>query len=221
MRFIARLIVPLSVGLLTTLAPVDLALAQEVPTADTMLGNLSGLQAPSDLEVPALRLQAADRVKSRSDALKRPLLVPQLNRLPHVNVDIQFNPDSPVIRPESYRTIARIADVLTTPALMSSVFLIVGRVESNGARRDNNLMLSQRRAESIRDALVTTYKVSAKWVFAVGLGEEQLVDANNPKAAVNQQSMIVTLREIEPVAGGGSVKPPDASHAKKSRKAGK
>lgn len=99
MRFIARLIVPLSVGLLTTLAPVDLALAQEVPTADTMLGNLSGLQAPSDLEVPALRLQAADRVKSRSDALKRPLLVPQLNRLPHVNVDIQFNPDSPVIRP--------------------------------------------------------------------------------------------------------------------------
>ena len=89
-------------------------------------------------------------------------------------------------------------------------------------RRDNNLLLSQRRAEAIRDALVTTFKVSAKRVFAVGLGEEQLMDANNPKAAVNQQSMIVTLREVEPVAGGGSVKPPDASHAKKvSRKAGK
>ncbi len=98
-----------------------------------------------------------------------------------------------MIRPESYREIGRIADALTNPALMSSTFLIVGRTESTG-RRDNNLVLSQRRAESIRDALVTTFKVSSKRLFAVGLGEEQLLDANNPKAAVNQQSMIVTIR---------------------------
>jgi len=217
---IARWLGSLSIGLLITLVPARFALAQEVPTAEAMAGGLSGLEAPSDLEVPALRQQAADRVKSRSEALKRPLMVPQLNRLPHVNIDIQFNPDSPVIRPESYRTIARIADVITNPALMGSVFLIVGRVESNGARRDNNLMLSQRRAEAIRDALVTTYKVSAKRVFAVGLGEEQLVDANNPKAAINQQSMIVTLREVAPAGPG--VKPPEVAGPKKSRsKAGK
>ena len=219
MRFggIARCLVPLTAGLLITLAPAQIASSQEVPTAEAMIGGLSGLEAPSDLEVPALRQQAAERAKSRADlnALKRPLLVPQLNRLPHVNIDIQFNPDSPVIRPESYRTIARIADVLTSPALTGSVFLIVGRVESNGARRDNNLMLSQRRAESIRDALVTTYKVSAKRLFAVGLGEEQLLDANNPKAAVNQQSMIVTLREVAPVAS--SAKPAEVAGAKKPR----
>jgi hypothetical protein len=35
---------------------------------------------------------------------------------------------------------------------------------------------------------------SAKRLFAVGLGEEQLLDSNNPKAAVNQQSTIATLR---------------------------
>lgn len=224
MRFggMARSPGPLIACLLIAVLPARLALAQEMPTADAMLGNLSGLQAPSDLDVPALREQAAERLKSKADAppLKRALLVPQLNRLPHLNIDIQFNPDSPVIRPESYRTIARIADVITNPALMGSIFLIVGRVESNGARRDNNLMLSQRRAESIRDALVTTYKVSAKRVLAVGLGEEQLVDANNPKAAVNQQSMIVTLREVAPAAPG--VKPTEVAGPKKSRsKAGK
>jgi OmpA-OmpF porin, OOP family len=193
---VARWFAPLTVGLVIAAVPARLAWPQEVPTAEAMVGGLSGLEAPSDLEVPALRQQAADRLKSKTDAapLKRALLVPQLNRLPHVNVDIQFNPDSPVIRPESYRTIGRIADVLTNPALMGSTFLIVGRVEANGGRRDNNLMLSQRRAEAVRDALVTTFKVSAKRLVAVGLGEEQLLDAEHPRAAVNQQSTIVTLR---------------------------
>ena len=137
------------------------------------------------------------------------------------NLDVQFNPDTPVIRPASYRMLGRVADALTNPALMSFTFLIVGRVEANG-RRDNNLLLSHRRAEAIRDALVQTFRVSSKRVFAVGLGEEQLQDANNPKSPVNQQAQIVTLREVVPVAGGASVKPPDAGHAKKSsRSAGK
>jgi len=69
---------------------------------------------------------------------------------------------------------------------------------------------------------VTTFKISSKRVLAVGLGEEQLVDANNPKAAINQQAMIVTLHEVVPVVGAGSVKPPETGRAaKSSRKAGR
>jgi OmpA-OmpF porin, OOP family len=218
---IARRLLPLLIGLLAM--AVLPAHAQEGPTAETLIGELSKLETPSDLEVPALREQAAERIKAKADpvALKRPLISPQLNKLPHVNLDIQFNPDTPVIRPASYRMLGRIADALTNPALMSFTFLIVGRVEANG-RRDNNLLLSHRRAEAIRDALVQTFRVSSKRVFAVGLGEEQLQDANNPKSPVNQQAQIVTLREVVPVAGGASVKPPDAGHAKKSsRSAGK
>jgi OOP family OmpA-OmpF porin len=218
---IARRLLPLLIGLLAM--AVSPAHAQEGPTAETLIGELSKLETPSDLEVPALREQAAERIKAKADpvALKRPLISPQLNKLPHVNLDIQFNPDTPVIRPASYRMLGRIADALTNPALMSFTFLIVGRVEANG-RRDNNLLLSHRRAEAIRDALVQTFRVSSKRVFAVGLGEEQLQDANNPKSPVNQQAQIVTLREVVPVAGGASVKPPDAGHAKKSsRSAGK
>ena len=218
---IARRLLPLLIGLLAM--AVLPAHAQEGPTAETLIGELSKLETPSDLEVPALREQAAERIKAKADpvALKRPLISPQLNKLPHVNLDIQFNPDTPVIRPTSYRMLGRVADALTNPALMSFTFLIVGRVEANG-RRDNNLLLSHRRAEAIRDALVQTFRVSSKRVFAVGLGEEQLQDANNPKSPVNQQAQIVTLREVVPVAGGASVKPPDAGHAKKSsRSAGK
>jgi OOP family OmpA-OmpF porin len=219
---IPRRFLPLMVGLLGF--AVSPAFAQEGPTTEAMIGALDKLEAPSDIEAPALRQQAADRVKAKADpvALKRPPISRELNKLPHVDLDIQFNPDTPVIRPASYRAIARLADALTNPALMSFTFLVVGHVEANGGRRDNNLALSHRRAEAIRDALVQTFKVSSKRVFAVGLGEEQLLDANNPKAAVNQQSQIVTLGEVVPVAGSGTAKPPEAGHAKKSsRSAGK
>jgi OOP family OmpA-OmpF porin len=192
---IARRLLPLAVGLWMAVLPAPLAWSQETPTSQTMVGELAGIEAPSDLEVPALRQQVADRLKSKADAvaLKRPPISAQLNKLPHVNVDIQFNPDTPVIRPESYRAVGRVADALTNPALMSSTFLIVGRTDSTG-RRDNNLALSQRRAEAIRDALVTTFRISSKRLLAVGLGEEQLLDADHPRAAVNQQATIVTLR---------------------------
>jgi OmpA-OmpF porin, OOP family len=197
--------------------------AQEGPTAQAMVSALSGLDAASDLDVPALRLAAAERIKKRTDnvALKRPPLSRELSRLPHIDLDIQFNPDTPVIRPESYRTLGRIADALTDPALMSFTFLVVGHMDATG-RREPNLALSQRRAEAIRDALVTTFKVSSKRVLALGLGEEQLLDANNPKAAVNLQSQIVTLHEVAPVAA--NVKPPEPGRPSKpatSRSAGK
>ena len=207
-----RCLLPLAAGFLMVILPAPLAWSQETVTSEAIVTTLSGLETPSDLEVPALRQQVTERIKAKADAiaLKRPLVAPELNKLPHVNVDIQFNPDTPVIRPESYRTLGRIADALTNPALMSFTFLIVGRVEANG-RRENNLALSQRRAEAIRDALLMTFKISSKRVLAVGLGEEQLQDANNPKAAVNQQAEIVTLREVVQV-----VKPPEAGPATKS-----
>ena len=214
----------LAAAFLMVILPARLARSQETVTPEAIVATLSGLETPSDLEVAVLRQQAADRIKAKADgiALKRPLLSPALRKLPTVNVDIQFNPDTPVIRPESYRALGRIADALSSPALLSFTFLIVGRTEATG-RRDINLALSHRRAESIRDVLVTTFKVSSKRVLAVGLGEEQLQDANNPKAAVNQQAQIVTLHEVVPAASSETPKPPEAGRAKPKtpRRAGK
>jgi OmpA-OmpF porin, OOP family len=170
-------------------------LAQDAVTAESMIQKLSGLEADPDINVAALRQQALDRVKSKADAvsLKRPPVAAPLLKLPHFRVDVQFNPDTPIIRPESYRTLGRIADVLSDPALLRYGFLIVGHTDASG-RRDFNLTLSQRRADAIRDVLVTTFKLSAKRLQAVGLGEEQLQDAMHPAAAANRQIEVVTVR---------------------------
>jgi len=187
-------------GLLTvclmSAMPVSAALAQAVAGTESMVSQLAVLEAAPDLDVAALRLQALDRIKSKADgiALKRPPVAPQLLRLPRLNLDIQFNPDSPVIRPESYRLLGRIADTLSDPKLLPYGFLIVGHTESTGKREDN-LTLSQRRADSIRYVLVMTFKISPKRLQSVGLGEEQLLDAGNPRAPVNQQIQIMTVRK--------------------------
>ena len=190
-----------SMGLLTGIlivaaAPASPARAQEV-TTEKLINQLAGLETAVDLDVVALRQQALDRVKSKADAtpLKRPPIAGQLLKLPQFAIEVQFDPDTSIVRPESYKTVGRIADVLTDPSLLSYVFLIVGHTDASG-RRDNNLTLSQRRADSIRDVLVTTFKVSPKRLKAIGLGEEQLLDAAHPTAAVNQQVQVVTVGKV-------------------------
>jgi OOP family OmpA-OmpF porin len=189
------------IGLLTGSVVVFAVLAtpaypQDAITTESMISQLSGLETTPDLDIIALRQQALDRIKSKADgaSLKRPPVAAELLKLPHFNVDVQFNPDSPIIRPESYRTLGRIADALYDPALSSYGFLIVGHTEATG-KREYNLTLSQRRADSIRGVLVTAFKISPKRIQAVGLGEEQLQDATHPTAAVNQQVQVVTFRK--------------------------
>ena len=80
-------------------------------------------------------------------------------------------------------------------SLLPYTFLVVGHIEANG-KREANAILSQRRADAIREILVNTFKISAKRIQSVGLGEEQLLDAARPNAPVNNQIQIMTLSKI-------------------------
>src|SRR5260221_6966198 len=154
---------------------------------DDWVNKLAGLETAPDLDVAALRQQALDRIKSRADAapLKRPPVATQLLKLPQLVAEIQFDQDAAVVLPASYGVLGRIADTLTHPSLLGYKFLIVGHTASTG-RRDNNLTLSQRRAHGIREVLVDTFKNSPKRVQAIRLGEEPLLDAVHPAAAIHQ-----------------------------------
>lgn len=162
--------------------------------AEDWVSKLAGLETAPDLDVAALRQQALERAKSKADAapIKRPPVAPQLLKLPQFFAEIQFDEDAAVVRPDSYRTLGRIADTLYHPSLLESKFLIVGHTVSTG-RRENNLTLSQRRADVIREVLVNTFKISPKRLQAIGLGEEQLIDAAHPTAAINQRIQIATV----------------------------
>jgi len=183
--------------LATAIAPA--ARAQSTVTRDDIINQLNHLDAAPTLDIAALRPQVTERSKSRGrnepPPQKRPPIAPDLATLPTFNVDIQFDPDTPVVRPESYETVGRIADAMVQSTMLPFTFLIVGHVESNG-KRENNVILSQRRADSIRDILVNTFKISTKRLQTIGLGEEQLLDPARPTAPVNQQIQIMTIAKL-------------------------
>ena len=180
--------------LIGAMAPLSSARAQASATPEDWVKQLAGLDAAPDIEVAALRQQVLERVKSKADAvpLQRPPVATQLLKLPRFTVEIKFDEDSSVIRPESYRTLGRIADTLYDPALLGYKFLIVGHTVAAG-RRESNLTLSQKRADAIRGALVTAFKISPKRLQGIGLGEEQLLDAAHPTAPINQQFEVATV----------------------------
>jgi OmpA-OmpF porin, OOP family len=184
-------------ALLIMLAAPYPARAQATAPAEDLVGALAGLETAPEIDVAALRQEALERPKSKATAqpLNRPPLVPELLKLPQITIDVLFDPDSSIIRPGSYRTLGRIADTLTDPALLPYKFLIVGHTESGG-RRDHNLIVSQRRADAIRDVLVTTFKLSPKRLQTLGLGEEQLRDAARPPSATNRRIQIMSLGKM-------------------------
>ncbi len=183
-------------GLLVLATPAS---AQSAPGRDDIVAKLEKYQSDLELDVPALRQQVTERSKMRGKSepppQKRPPIAPDLNKLPTFNLDIAFDVDTPIVQPDSYQAVGRVADALVHSSLLPYTFLVVGHVEANG-KREANAILSQRRADAIREILVNTFKISAKRIQSVGLGEEQLLDFARPTAPANNQIQIMTLAKI-------------------------
>jgi OmpA-OmpF porin, OOP family len=173
--------------------------AQTAPTRDDIIAQLNRFEAAADINLPSLRQQVLERARSRSKneppPQKRPPIAPELTGLPSFNADIRFDVDTPIVLPESYQTVGRIADAMVHSSLLPYTFLIVGHIDATG-KRESNVLLSQRRADAIRDILINTFKISAKRLQSVGLGEEQLLDPAHPNAPVNDQMQILTVAKL-------------------------
>jgi outer membrane protein OmpA-like peptidoglycan-associated protein len=215
------------IGLLLTLAAFagspSRAQAPAAPARDDIVNALSQFDTGPELDIAALKQKIAERSKMRGkkepEPSKRPPVVPELKGLPTFNVTIKFDVDTPIILPESYETVGRLADAFVNAPLLPYTFLIVGHTDSNG-KREANVILSQRRADAIRDVLVNTFKVSAKRLQSLGLGEEQFIDQAHPASPVNLQIQIVTIGKVpetEPPAQPTAATPAAKKSAKKKR----
>jgi OOP family OmpA-OmpF porin len=174
-----------------------LAQAPAGGTSEEWIKKLAGPATEPEIDLAELKKQAAERIKSKAEPVpnKRPLVAPELTKLPQFVAEILFDDDAAVVRPDSYRTLGRIADTITHPSMLGHKFLIVGHTASGG-RRDFNLTLSQRRADVIRDVLINTFKVSPKRLVTLGLGEEQLLDRARPGAPANNQFHVMTVGKM-------------------------
>jgi len=93
---------------------------------------------------------------------------------------ILFDVNSDKIKPESYGVLKEIAAVLNeNPDVKVK---IIGHTDADGKDADN-LTLSQQRAASVKNALVSDFKVDASRMQTDGKGESQPVDKNDSAVA--------------------------------------
>lgn len=192
MRFPTRL------ALLLTAAAFVPALAApaaaQVVTSDSQI--VQGLQASvgnsPTISAEALRGLALAHMKYTGPPESRPPLAVQLDQLAQINVEIEFDLNSAMIKPQSYRTLGSIADAMHNPILLGYKFLVVGNTDATGTR-EYNLKLSQERADAVMQALATTFRVDPRRLEAVGLGQENLQDPKHPDAAINRRVQIFNI----------------------------
>jgi OmpA-OmpF porin, OOP family len=151
---------------------------------------------PTAQAISAARLRemvsAAVNDPSRAERVNRAPLTDQLERLAQFTIAVQFDLNSARIRPDSFRAVGLMADALNHPALYGYHFLIIGHTDGRGDRR-SNLDLSQRRADSIRDALINPFGIDPARIAAIGFGEEQFLNRRNPEAAENRRVQLVNI----------------------------
>ncbi|WP_428651533.1 OmpA family protein [Roseibium sp.] len=175
-------------------ASVSAVAAQTKLSRNEIINSLQGAQEEVNVSADELQKAAIENIKKYpGDNSPQSLpLADKLASLRQFNVEITFDFDSARIRPESYETVGLIADALHTPYLQGQTFFIVGHTDAKGAR-EYNLELSIKRAQAVREALVTTFRVPGEYLFAVGLGEEQLRDPSQPDAAINRRVQLINL----------------------------
>jgi len=170
------------------------AQAQTELSRNQIIESLQGAETKATITADDLRAQALENIRLHpgDNATTSLPLSEQLAKLRQFNIEIVFDFNSDRIRPESYETVGIIADALHTPYLAGQKFFVVGHTDAKGDR-EYNLKLSQRRADAVMDALVTTFRVPAERLEAVGLGEEQLRDPSQPYAAVNRRVQLINV----------------------------
>jgi outer membrane protein OmpA-like peptidoglycan-associated protein len=148
------------------------------------------------IDIAALRNDIHQRIvregKGAENAASPPPVLQELATLPNLTLVIEFDFDSDRIRPQSYPTIARIADALHHPVLSGYRFMVAGHTDAKGSR-EYNWDLSQRRAGAVVEALTTTFGLEADRLGALGLGEEQLRSPSDPEGAINRRVQILNI----------------------------
>ena len=171
------------------------AFAQNRLSSGQIANSLAGVSGDTRLDLTAqqMRQAALDNIRAYPGTIPPHMLnFPQLANLAQFTVEVEFDFNSAVIKPSSYRTVGAIADALHNPILLGYGFLVIGHTDFVGGR-EYNIGLSQRRADAIVAALVDPFAVNPGVLQPVGLGEEQLRDPQHPTSGVNRRVQLINV----------------------------
>ena len=164
----------------------SLSLAHAADPATTMLKG-KGVTESNLIDA----LTPEDTVVTRSLRVQRDTPGQQAARKPSASLLITFETNSADLTPQAKKQLDVVAAALRNSKLAEYGFNVEGHADPRGAH-EQNLSLSQQRAESVRAYLVSAHAIDAKRLKAVGKGDSEVLNANNPAAVENRRVTIVT-----------------------------
>jgi outer membrane protein OmpA-like peptidoglycan-associated protein len=108
-----------------------------------------------------------------------------------VSLLVTFHTNSAELTPRAQQLLDVVGRAMKSEQLAALSFVVEGHADPRG-NPDANLRLSQARAESVRAYLVQSHGIDAARLAAVGKGDRELLNTQQPAAAENRRVTIVT-----------------------------
>jgi outer membrane protein OmpA-like peptidoglycan-associated protein len=111
---------------------------------------------------------------------------------PAIDLEINFDFNSASISAASMPSVKALGEALSDPTLKGSTFVVAGHTDGVGSDAFNQ-GLSERRADTIKQYLVSKYHIPGNDLVSVGYGKSRLKDANDPTDAINRRVQVVNM----------------------------
>lgn len=181
------------------------ARAQLAAALAIAIGLLPGLAGAQDGSADTTVLRGGDvnsdklievltpppQVKTRSLRVDRESSKPAEVRRPSASLLITFQTNSTELTPAARQQLDVVAAALKSDRLQAYQFELEGHADRRGST-ENNLSLSQGRAESVRDYLVRTHGIDPARLAPVGKGDAEPLNKAVVTAPENRRVTIIT-----------------------------
>ncbi len=109
-----------------------------------------------------------------------------------VDLYVNFAYDSAELTPDARTTLDRLGTALRDQRLDGFAFMIAGHTDAKGSA-EYNLSLSERRAEAVRQYMITQYGIRPERLSAKGYGKSRLLDPTRPEDGVNRRVQVLNM----------------------------
>jgi outer membrane protein OmpA-like peptidoglycan-associated protein len=176
-------------------------------TTEQILGALAPKHLTRGMSAPVEPTQADAEAKARQTGFLQGLRNRQARSLstsereqiaeittdkPAIDLEINFDFNSASISATSMPSVKALGEALSDPKVKGSTFVVAGHTDGVGGDAFNQ-GLSERRADTIKQYLVSRYHIAGSDLVTVGYGKTKLKDANDPNGAINRRVQVVNM----------------------------
>lgn len=157
---------------------------------DYKITNFRGKKATTEDFVKALK-PSPDQAIQDGELEFRGLVIGSAKNV--ASMELKFEFDSYKLTESAKGYLDQLGPALKHQDLASYKFLVEGHTDSRGMD-EYNMSLSKKRALAVKQYLIYNFGIDSNRLDAVGRGESNLLDRENPKNALNRRVQIVNLQ---------------------------